>query len=202
MRILGIDPGLSFTGYGVIEGLTSKPKLVEAGVLRSRPSDPLSKRLLELHQSLREVIERDHPDMMAIEALFSNYRHPTSALQMAHARGVFLLAASQSGLPVFDYPPARVKKALTGGGRATKAKMQSMIQSIFSLDRPPHPPDVADALAVALCHCEAVREGRGKTSPGKRSLPGPIREVLENTGHRASKKSQLDNLIEGIFSKK
>ncbi|MCB9770751.1 MAG: crossover junction endodeoxyribonuclease RuvC [Candidatus Omnitrophica bacterium] len=202
MRILGVDPGLSFTGYGVVEGVSRNPVLVEAGVLKSPASQPLARRLKDLHEGLVEVIEKTQPEMMAIEALFSNYRHPTSAIQMGHARGVLLLAASQRGLPVYDYPPARVKKALTGGGRATKAQMQSMIQSIFSLEKPPEPPDVADAIAVALCHCDAIREGRAQPNSKRKSLPGSIQEAMEKAGVGKRGKSPLDNVIEGIFRDK
>ncbi len=202
MRILGIDPGLSFTGYGVVEGVSSKPNLVEAGVLKSPASQPLHRRLKDLHEGLVEVIEKNHPDMMAIEALFSNYRHPTSAIQMAHARGVLILAASQNGLSVYDYPPARVKKALTGTGRATKEQMQSMIQSIFALEKPPEPPDVADAIAVALCHQEAIREGRPATGSKKKSLPGPILDAISKSEGGRKGQSPLDKVIEGILTKK
>ena len=197
MRILGIDPGLSITGYGLVEMAGPSPRLIDAGTLRNRPGLPLEKRLRELHQGASEVIELGKPEMVAVEALFSNYRHPTAAIQMGHARGVLFLAAAEAGLPVFSYEPARVKKSLTGSGRATKRQMQNMIQSIFSLDSPPDPPDVADAIAVALCHANAFRQGDLKRGRGPRELPEAIQKVLDSS-QRTSKPS-FDSIVERLL---
>lgn len=184
MRILGIDPGLSITGYGLIEMAVPVPRLIEAGSLKCSASFPLERRLLELHQGLSEIIASGKPAMMAVESLFSHYKHPTSALQMAHARGVLLLAAAQAGIEVFSYEPARVKNSLVGRGRATKAQMQNMIQSLFSLEAPPDPPDVADAIAVALCHANALREGNPTRIAETRQLPESVRHALETARRR------------------
>lgn len=195
MRILGIDPGLTVTGYGLIEMAIPVPRLVEAGSLKCPANLPLERRLLELHRGLTEVIEVGKPAMMAVESLFSNYKHPTSALQMAHARGALLLAAAEAGIEVFSYEPARVKKSLVGRGRATKSQMQNMIQSLFALETPPDPPDVADAIAVALCHANAMREGNPTRDKGPRNLPEPVRLALENTKRSHRAESAIEILI-------
>jgi len=201
-RVLGIDPGLSITGYGLIETAFPVPTLIEAGVLRNRSGEALEKRLRELYEGILKVIENGNPKTVAVESLFSNYKHPTSALQMAHARGVLFLAAAQAGLPVFSYEPARVKKSLTGRGRASKRQVQDMIQSVFSLDRLPEPPDVADALAVALCHANTLKSGTVIDSRGSRRLPEIIERALENSHPADSGPAPLDQVLKGIAKKK
>jgi crossover junction endodeoxyribonuclease RuvC len=196
MRILGIDPGLTITGYGLIEMAVPVPRLVEAGSLKCPVNLPLERRLLELHRGLSEIIEAGKPAMMAVESLFSNYKHPTSALQMAHARGVLFLAAAEVGIEVFSYEPARVKKSLVGRGRATKSQMQNMIQSLFSLEAPPDPPDVADAIAVALCHANAMREGNPTRGDKEaRRLPEAVQLAMDKTKRSRRSDSVLEILI-------
>lgn len=155
-RLVGFDPGLLLTGYGVIEVGGAKPRLVEAGVIRLAPKASLSERLRELHESALEILSEHKPQAVAIEELYSHYERPKTAILMGHARGVLFLAAGQSGLAVTSYLPTKVKKVTTGSGRASKEQMQRAIQVQFSLAAPLSPPDVADALAVALCHhfCE------------------------------------------------
>jgi crossover junction endodeoxyribonuclease RuvC len=154
MRILGIDPGLERTGYGVVElaGGVGAPRLIEAGVIRTRRTDPLPVRLAEIQEGLASVLAEFKPQAMAVEELYSHYGHPRTAILMGHARGVALLAAAQAGVPVTSYGATHIKKALVGSGHAGKEQMQRAIQSHFGLKKPPEPPDVADALAVALCH--------------------------------------------------
>ena len=153
MRILGVDPGLRRTGYGVIESDARGITLIEGGVIRCQLTDqPLPDRLLEIHRGIAEVVSEYRPKVMALEQLFSHYRHPRTAILMGHARGVICLVAAAAGIPVFDYPAARIKVALTGSGRASKDQMQRMIQRRLELDELPNPHDVADALAVAICH--------------------------------------------------
>jgi crossover junction endodeoxyribonuclease RuvC len=200
MRILGIDPGLSITGYGLIETASPSPRLIDAGTLRNRAGLPLEKRLHELYQGAGEVIKEGRPDMVAVEALFSNYRHPTAGIQMGHARGVLFLAAAEAGLPVFSYEPARVKKSLTGSGRATKRQMQNMIQSVFSLEAPPDPPDVADAIAVAMCHANALRQGDLRRGRGPRELPEVIQKVLDSS--RKASKPSFESIVERLIKEK
>lgn len=153
VRILGVDPGLRRTGYGVIEAGGGEIQLIEGGVIRGDLGRvPLPDRLLEIHRGVAEVIAEYRPKVVALEQLFSHYGHPRTAILMGHARGVICLAAAEAGLPVYDYPAARIKMALTGSGRASKDQMQRMIQRHLNLDEIPAPHDVADALAVAVCH--------------------------------------------------
>lgn len=162
MRVLGIDPGLRLTGYGCVEGRPGQPSLVEAGVFRLVSKGPLrsvSERLVELSEDLGEVLDRLKPEAVAVEGLFSHYAHPTTAVVMAHARGVVLLAVETRGLRLIELKPAAVKKSITGSGRAGKAQMQKAIQHLFSLPEPPEPPDVADALAIAVCGTERLATG-------------------------------------------
>lgn len=154
MRVLGIDPGLQITGYGCVEGDALRPRIVEAGVVRltkSREPRTVGDRLVELDRDVREIIERTSPDTLALEGLFAHYRHPETAIKMAHARGVIVLAARSAGLGLVELKPAEVKKAATGSGRATKEQMQLSIQSMFNLPQLPKPADLADALAIAAC---------------------------------------------------
>jgi|TARA_B110000467_G_scaffold142766_1_gene144369 crossover junction endodeoxyribonuclease RuvC len=150
-RILGIDPGVNITGYGVIDQTGRQFELVEAGVLRGGKGD-LSERCLRLYQGLVEVLESLKPDEMAIEQLYSHYQRPRTAIIMAHARGVLCLAAQQRKILMRDYAATQIKKVLTGNGRASKGQMQFAICREFQLSEVPEPPDVADALATALCH--------------------------------------------------
>ena len=161
MRILGIDPGLRISGYGCIQQTTptSKPKLIEAGILRFNPKDSTEARIHQIHQSLTELIQELKPTHLAVEKLYSHYNHPRTAILMAHARGVILLAATQAQLPIRHLPATEVKKSLTGNGHATKAQMQNAIASLFNLPEPPSPPDVADALAIALCAATRIALG-------------------------------------------
>jgi crossover junction endodeoxyribonuclease RuvC len=156
-RILGVDPGSIVTGWGLIGGRPADPEWLDAGVIRLGPSDtPLSDRLLRLHQELETLVRRLGPTCAAVESPYqgSNAR---SALQLAHARGVVLVVLAGAGLEVAEYTPATVKKAVTGNGRAPKEQVRSMVGRL--LDRPGlvAPDDLADALAVALCHGSSRR---------------------------------------------
>ena len=164
-RVLGIDPGLHRTGYGVIDIRNSKletrnPTLIEGGVLKAKASDDFSWRLQTLYDALREVLEEHRPDVMVIEELFSTYAHPRSALLMAHARGVMMLAAQQAHVPVHYFLPNEVKQVLTGTGHATKSAIQAAVRARLGLAAAPEPADVADALALALCF--AARQSVGQ----------------------------------------
>ena len=150
--VLGIDPGLNITGYGIIDVGAGEPVLVEGGVLRSKRTDELPVRLQSLYKSLQEVIESFSLEAVAMEKLYSHYERPTTAIMMGHARGVLCLAAGEANLPVFNYAATQVKKMLTGNGRAGKAQVQIAIQRQLNLQEVPEPPDVADALAIAMCH--------------------------------------------------
>ena len=152
MRVIGIDPGLAATGYGVIEAAGDGVGLVEAGVVKTDKRSRLSERLLTLHDELGNILSEFNPDMMVVEALYSHYRHPRTSIVMGHARGVLLLAAARAGIAVKDYPATTIKVAVTGHGRASKEQVQEMVRYLLNLDAVPRPPDVADALACALCH--------------------------------------------------
>ena len=151
-RILGIDPGLNITGYGILRRAPRGPKLEEAGVVRGGSGGPLPPRLKKIHAGLDEVIKSFKPRAIAIEQLYSHYQRPRTSILMGHARGVICLVAAQHEIPVFDYAATKVKKMLTGNGRAPKLQMQEAIQRELSLPQLPEPADVADALAIALCH--------------------------------------------------
>ncbi len=152
MRVIGIDPGLNTTGYGVVEIKAGAVRLCEAGVVRSTARASLEQRLQEIHRGVADVLASLRPSVLAIERLYSHYERPTTAILMGHARGIIYLAAAQAELTVCDYAATQVKKILTGNGRAPKGQMQRAIARELGLDQPPEPADVADALAIALCH--------------------------------------------------
>lgn len=152
-RILGIDPGLNITGYGVVEGEggIGRAALVEAGVVRSTKKD-LASRIQELYLGVGEVVEQYQPAAMVVEQLYAHYKHPRTAILMAHARGAIFLAATTRGVPVVSYSATRIKKTITGHGRASKEQVQRTVQRELGLLTAPEPVDVTDALAGALCH--------------------------------------------------
>ncbi len=160
--IIGIDPGLGTTGYGVLEVKNNSAIVREAGVIRSHRNNPLEARLAEIYDGLREVFREYKPAVVVIEDLYSHYRHPRTAIIMGHARGAVLLCAASLNIPVKSYGATQVKKALTGNGRASKIQMQKMTRIRLDLEKTPEPPDVADALAVALCHFNHLTAENGR----------------------------------------
>jgi crossover junction endodeoxyribonuclease RuvC len=159
--ILGIDPGLQRTGYGLVTALegVDQYRVLEAGVVRLNPRQPIEERLVELERGLDELIEVHHPGVLACEQLYAHYRHPRTAIIMAHARGVILALAARRGLTVVNVAATQVKKLLTGSGRAGKAQIQRAVAAVLHLPHVPEPHDVADALAVALCGLH-IRNGQ------------------------------------------
>ena len=151
-RILGIDPGLNITGYAVVEKKGTSTLICEAGVVRSTRGGSLESRLAEIFEGIREVIAGFQPAAVAVEELYSHYERPRTAILMGHARGVICLAASLAGIRVQPYAATQVKRLLTGNGRAPKAQIQKAVCREFGLPEVPEPPDVADALAIAVCH--------------------------------------------------
>jgi len=154
-RILGIDPGLQITGYGVIEAGPRGLTVCEAGIIRTNEkgtTSDLAQRVRSLYDGVLGVIDQFHPQTVAVEQLYAHYNHPRTAILMGHARGVIFLAAAQRNLPLVSYNATRIKKSITGNGRASKDQVQRTIQRELRLVALPDPPDVADALAVALCH--------------------------------------------------
>lgn len=155
MRILGLDPGLQITGYAVIESTVKGPRLCEAGIVKSsegRATTDLAPRLLALYNGIVEVVEQFQPDVAVVEQLYAHYQHPRTAILMAHARGILFLAAAEHDMTVVSYNATRIKKTITGNGRAGKDQVQRTMQQEFGLLKLPEPSDVADALAAALCH--------------------------------------------------
>ena len=161
-RVLGIDPGLNITGYGVVEAVTGGLQLVEAGVIRGRTRGSLTARVREIYDGVQDVIASLHPHVLALEELYSHYKRPKTAILMGHARGVICLAGAQAGIRVVHYPATQIKRILTGNGRAPKTQMQTSIQRELQLREFPEPADVADALAVAVCHYYLGRDTNSK----------------------------------------
>jgi len=165
VKIFGIDPGSLRTGYGCIASDGSRHRLIACGTIAAPPSALLPDRLLAIHARLRALIAEHRPDCVAVEDIF-HARNVRSALLLGHARGVALLAACESGVPVVAYSPAEIKRAVAGHGRAEKRQVQSMVRLLLRLDAPPSPHDVADALAVAICHLHS-RVPAAEASPAK-----------------------------------
>jgi crossover junction endodeoxyribonuclease RuvC len=153
VKVLGVDPGTSVTGYGVIETGNGSPmgRLVECGVIRFTRRSPLPRRLHELHAHVTELIARHRPGALALENAFY-HKNVHTTLVLGHARGVILLAAEQAGLEIAQYPPATVKKTVVGAGGAPKAQVGSVIARLLRLREAPKPADAADGVAVALTH--------------------------------------------------
>ncbi len=157
-RVLGVDPGLGTTGYSVMDSTNGlggpMGRLIEAGVLRpkSNPDSDSDSRLVDLHQGILEIIDEYKPQFLAVERIHSHTKHPRTAILMAHARGVILLAAQLRLVQVRGYAPTQIKKTLTGSGRAPKEQMQQAVKIQLGLIENPEPHDMADACAVALCH--------------------------------------------------
>ena len=151
MKIFGIDPGSERTGYGCIERSGSRHQLVTCGCIAVPASATFPERLRHIHMRLASLLAECRPDCVAVENLF-HARNVRSALKLGHARGVALLAASEAGLEVVEYAPAEIKRAVVGYGRAEKPQVQHMVKLLLGLDTAPAPHDVADALAVAICH--------------------------------------------------
>lgn len=160
LRILGVDPGLNVTGYGIIEVIGDKPALVEGGVIRISQKLPLEKRLSTIFYGIEELIKDFNPQALALEEIYTHYDRPRVAVMMGHARGVICLASSLNQIPVFSYASTHIKGSLTGNGRASKEQVQRMVQAQLNLKTPPEPVDVSDALAAALCHF--VRRGKNQ----------------------------------------
>lgn len=160
MIILGVDPGLNVTGYGIMEALPDHLRLITAGDIRPLRTEPLAQRLGVIHRTLSQLIVRYHPDTVVLEKIFTHYRHVTTATLMAHARGVACLVAQERGLPLAEYPPTQVKKSLTGSGHASKEQVARMVGQWLRQAEESWSADTTDALALAIVHAHIEAQRR------------------------------------------
>lgn len=156
MRILGIDPGLQVCGYAYLEAEPNEEKLIEAGVIRTTSGSAIEQKLNRIAEDTRSLLESFKPDVVAVEELYSHYAHPKTAILMGHARGVILQKCAEAVIEVKSFSATRIKKSITGNGRASKEQMQRTIQTILSLPELPEPSDVADAIAAAICCANSI----------------------------------------------
>jgi crossover junction endodeoxyribonuclease RuvC len=159
VRIFGIDPGSVRTGYGCVESDGSRHRMVSCGAIAAPSRLPFPERLHLIHSQLVVLLAECRPDGVAIESLF-HHANVKSALQLGHARGVALLAATQAGVPIAEYSPMEIKRAVVGYGRAEKTQVSHMVCLLLGLAEAPHPLDVSDALAVAICHLHTLDHER------------------------------------------
>ncbi|MBM7563757.1 crossover junction endodeoxyribonuclease RuvC [Paenibacillus sacheonensis] len=155
MRVLGIDPGIAIVGFGFIDKIGSKLVPVQYGCITTEARTPQEERLKQVYESACALMDRYKPDTLGIEKLFFN-RNVTTAFSVGQARGVVILAAAQRGIPVMEYTPLQVKQAVVGYGKAEKRQVQEMVKMLLKLSAIPKPDDVADALAVAICHAHST----------------------------------------------
>jgi crossover junction endodeoxyribonuclease RuvC len=156
MRILGIDPGLQVCGYACLEAGGDKETLIEAGVIRTGTGSAIEEKLNRIAEDTQSLLENFKPDVVAVEELYSHYAHPKTAILMGHARGVILQRCAQAAIEVRSFSATRIKKSITGNGRASKEQVQKTIQTFLSLPQIPEPNDVADAIAAALCCANTI----------------------------------------------
>jgi crossover junction endodeoxyribonuclease RuvC len=169
LLILGLDPGTAATGYGVVRaGEALSATLVECGVIRTEARTPLPQRLAEIHDAVSALLQRHAPDAVAVEAIFYA-RNVRTTITLGHTRGVLLLAAAHAGLPVHEYPPAEIKKAITGRGGATKDQVQFMVKQLLRLKTAPTPSDAADGVAAALTCVLSARATAALARAGARA---------------------------------
>jgi len=163
---MGIDPGFAITGYGIVKYEGNKFSVIDYGAITTEASELLPSRLLKINDELEEIILKYRPVAVSVEELFFN-KNIKTALNVGHGRGVALLAAAKQGIEVYEYTPLQVKQSVVGYGRAEKAQVQQMVKLILNLPKVPKPDDVADALAVAICHghsyrCQAILRGSSR----------------------------------------
>lgn len=166
MRVVGVDPGLSRCGVGVVDGPPQRPTAVRAGVIRTAPEEPLARRLARLHRELTDVLRESHADVVAVERVFFNANVRT-AMAVGQAAGIVLLCAEQAGLEVVEYTPTQVKATVTGSGSAAKEQVGFLVRAHLRLAAAPDQPDATDALALALCHLQRARDSRLAAAAGR-----------------------------------
>src|ERR1700691_4983606 len=157
MRILGIDPGLITTGYGVVEVAAGGVKILEAGTIEPDTKAPFEDRLFKIHLHITTVLQAHHPDIVVLEKLYAHYKHPATAALLGHARGVICLAVAQQNIKLVEQSVKRVRKALTGNGNATKMQCQEFVKRLVNIKSPGFKLDASDALALALGQAHMMR---------------------------------------------
>jgi crossover junction endodeoxyribonuclease RuvC len=157
MRVLGIDPGLQVCGYACLEAGTAGEKLIEAGVFRTDSNSAIEAKLTQIAEDIESLLKSLKPEVVAVEELYSHYAHPKTAILMGHARGVILQKCAEVAIEIKSFSATRIKKSITGNGRASKEQMQRAIQRLLSLPQIPEPSDVADAIAAAMCCANWLR---------------------------------------------
>ena len=156
MRILGIDPGLQVCGYACLETSGAPERLIEAGVFRTAGDSAIETKLNQIARDTGSLLKKFKPEIVAVEELYSHYEHPKTAILMGHARGVILQKCAETGIEIKSFSATRIKKSITGNGRASKEQVQRTVQMHLSLPCVPEPNDVADAIAVALCGANSI----------------------------------------------
>ena len=183
MVILGVDPGLNATGYGIIETLpTQRLRLIAAGDIRPPNTSPLSERLGVIHDALSQLISRYRAETVVLETLFTHHRHVTTAALMAHARGVACLTAQEHRVPLAEYPPTRVKKSLTGHGHASKEQVARMVGRWLHGTDPSWSADATDALALAIIHAHTERQRRNLKKCQTLPAPWEVSDTFSEVG--------------------
>lgn len=168
MRILGIDPGIAIVGFGFLDKEGSRLKAVQYGSIQTEAGTKQELRLKDIYEALMQLIDKYQPEAVAIEKLFFN-RNVTTAFSVGQARGVMMLAAVQHGLPIYEYTPLQVKQGIVGYGKAEKRQIQEMVKLLLHLSEIPKPDDVADALAIAICHANSSTFSERIQSKGGRN---------------------------------
>src|ERR1700690_1495264 len=157
MRILGIDPGLITTGYGVVDIKAGNVKILEAGTIEPNAKDPFEQRLFKIHLHITTILQAHQPDIVVLEKLYAHYKHPATAAILGHARGVICLAVAQEKIKLVEQSVKRIRQALTGNGNATKAQTQEFVKRVLNIKSPSFKLDASDALSLALGQAHMMR---------------------------------------------
>ena len=173
MRIIGVDPGLAATGYGIIDYDRGRYVLVEGGIIETKAADELPQRLAVIYRGIETVLRQTRPDVAVVERLYSQYRHPQTALLMSHARAAVLLALQHRGVAVVSYPASMVKRALVGHGRASKKQVAGMVSQILGVPLGEISDHVSDALALAICHATPWAQSQATARSGRQLIQLP-----------------------------
>jgi crossover junction endodeoxyribonuclease RuvC len=157
MRILGIDPGLITTGYGIVQIGQGDAKVLEAGTIKPSPTDPFELRITKVYEHISAILRAHQPDSVVLEKLYSHHKHPTTACILGHVRGVICLAVCESKTPLVEHSVKRIRQALLGNGNATKPQVQEFVKRMLNIPKTSMPLDTSDALALALGHAHMLR---------------------------------------------